>query len=97
MGLPQGQRVAFVKKKADQSNRLFTWATIWTAGGSNPIDITNMVVEHDGQRYELKSAVGTPGLGLGPRLMPVPVSRNRLACPRRPGYAARVQPRPRFC
>jgi len=92
MGLPQGKRVAFVKKKADQSNRTLHVGDDLDGWRVESIDITNMVVEHDGQRYELKSAVATPGLGLvrgnaGPR-----VAQSTLHVLGAQGTAARVQP-----
>jgi hypothetical protein len=64
MGMPQGKRVAFVKRKSDHTNRTLHVGDDLDGWRVESIDIARVVVAHDGQRYELNSAVANQGIGL---------------------------------
>ena len=64
MGLPQGNRVAFVKRKSDQSSRTVHVGDDLDGWRVQLIDTARILVVRDAQHYELKAAstAGTSGL-----------------------------------
>ncbi len=64
MGLPQGKRVAFVKKKTDQSSRTLHVGDELDGWQVHSIDALRVVLVRDDQRYELKSPTAAGAVGL---------------------------------
>lgn len=64
MGLPQGRRVAFVKKKSDQSSRTLHVGDDLEGWHVQLIELTRVVMVRDAERCELKSGNGQSGVGL---------------------------------
>ena len=64
IGLPQGKRVAFVKKKSDKSNRTVHVGDDLDGWRVESIDAQRVVIVRDSQKIELKSANESPGSGL---------------------------------
>jgi hypothetical protein len=64
IGLPQGNRVAFVKKKSDKSNRTVHIGDDLDGWRVESIDAQRVVIMRDSQKIELKSANESPGSGL---------------------------------
>jgi hypothetical protein len=64
IGLPQGKRVAFVKKKSDKSNRTVHVGDDLDGWRVESIDAQRVVIVKDTQKVELKSATESPGSGL---------------------------------
>jgi hypothetical protein len=64
IGLPQGKRVAFVKKKSDKSNRTVHVGDDLDGWRVDSIDAQQVVIVKDTQKIELKSASAFPGSGL---------------------------------
>jgi hypothetical protein len=64
MALPQGTRVAFVKKKADQSSRALHVGDELGGWRVHSIDAVRVVLARDDQRYELKNSTATTAVGL---------------------------------
>jgi hypothetical protein len=64
IGLPQGKRLAFVKKKSDKSNRTVHVGDDLDGWRVESIDAQRVVIVRDTQKIELKSANEAPGSGL---------------------------------
>ena len=64
IGLPQGKRLAFVKKKSDKSNRTVHVGDDLDGWRVESIDAQRVVVVRDNQKMELIAANGSPGSGL---------------------------------
>jgi hypothetical protein len=64
MGLPQGKRVAFVRKKADQSNRSLHVGDDLDGWRVQSIEASRVLLVRDDQRFELKAETGLPSAGL---------------------------------
>jgi hypothetical protein len=64
IGLPEGKRVAFVKKKSDKSNRTVHVGDDLDGWRVESIDAQRVVIVRDSQKIELKSASESPGSGL---------------------------------
>jgi hypothetical protein len=64
IGLPQGKRVAFVKRKSDKSNRTIHVGDDLDGWHVESIDAQRVVIVRDDQRVELKSASDSSGSGL---------------------------------
>jgi hypothetical protein len=64
IGLPQGKRVAFVKKKSDKSNRTVHVGDDLDGWRVESIDAQRVVIVRDSQKMELKSANESAGSGL---------------------------------
>jgi len=64
MGLPQGKRVAFVKKKSDQSSRTLHVGDDLEGWHVQLIELARVVIVRDAERYELKHGKGESGVGL---------------------------------
>jgi hypothetical protein len=64
MGLPQGKRLAFVKRKSDRSNRTVHVGDDLDGWHVESIDAQRVVIVKDGKQIELKSANESGGSGL---------------------------------
>jgi hypothetical protein len=64
MSLPQGKRIAFVKKKSDRTNRTVHVGDDLDGWRVETIESTRVVVFREDQHYELKSNTAAPALGL---------------------------------
>jgi hypothetical protein len=64
VGLPQGKRVAFVKKKSDKSNRTVHVGDDLDGWRVESIDAQRVVIVRESQKMELKSANESAGSGL---------------------------------
>jgi hypothetical protein len=64
MGLPQGKRLAFVKRKSDRSNRTVHVGDDLDGWHVESIDAQRVVIVKDGKKIELKSANESGGSGL---------------------------------
>jgi hypothetical protein len=64
MGLPQGKRLAFVKRKSDKSNRTVHVGDDLDGWRVEIIEATRVVLVRDEQKVELKAANESPGSGL---------------------------------
>jgi hypothetical protein len=64
IGLPQGKRVAFVKKKSDKSNRTVHVGDDLDGWRVESIDAQEVVIVKDTQKIQLKSASESSGSGL---------------------------------
>jgi hypothetical protein len=64
IGLPEGKRLAFVKKRSDKSNRTVHVGDDLDGWRVESIDAQRVVLVRDTQRMELKSAGESPGSGL---------------------------------
>jgi hypothetical protein len=64
IGLPQGKRVAFVKRKSDKSNRTVHVGDDLDGWRVESIDAQRVVIVRDSQKLELKSASESAGSGL---------------------------------
>jgi hypothetical protein len=64
MSLPQGRKVAFVKKKSDQSNRSLHVGDDLDGWRVESIDLARVVIVRDEQRVDLKSTSSASALGL---------------------------------
>jgi hypothetical protein len=60
--LPQGKRVAFVRKKSDQSTRTLHVDDDFDGWRVESIEGDRVVLKHEDERYELASAVANQGL-----------------------------------
>jgi hypothetical protein len=64
MSLPQGRRVAYVKKKSDQSSRTVHAGDDLDGWRVELIDVSRVVIVRDSQRLEIKSSTAALDSGL---------------------------------
>jgi hypothetical protein len=64
IGLPQGKRIAFVKKKSDKSNRTVHVGDDLDGWRVQSIEAQEVIIVRDSQKIELKSGSAAPGSGL---------------------------------
>jgi hypothetical protein len=64
IGLPQGKRVAFVKRKSDKTNRTLHVGDDLDGWRVEAIEVTRVVIEHEEQRVELKAGTAAVDTGI---------------------------------